>query len=91
MGDDEDYAVPDEWYDTEITLFDNLISNDADVGSDLYLQDLFDTAMFDPDASQQERETAYSDLVDYLWDQYDIDFDYAFDWEDYREWYDTAA
>lgn len=88
---DEDYEVPEDWYDAEEKLFDNLINGDPLIGDDATLQDLFDDALFDPDVDIYEREVAYIALVDYLWDEYGIDFDYAFDWEDYREWYDNAA
>lgn len=88
---EEDYDVPSEWYDAESILFDNLVNGDAGIGSDPYLQDLFDAAMFDPDISPEEREEAYQNLVQYLEDEYDLDFEDIFDWEDYREWYDSAA
>lgn len=45
---------------------------------------MFERAMFDDD------NQAYQDLVDYLWDEYGIDFEDAFDWEDFRSWYDAA-
>lgn len=89
MGDD-DYVIPEDWSDTEIELFDSLVAGDANVGEDFYLQDLFDAALFDPDATMAEREEAYNRMVEYLWDQYDIDFDEAFDWEDFRAWYEAA-
>lgn len=46
---------------------------------------LFEDAVFENDQS------AYQDLVDYMWDQYGIDFEEAFSWEDFREWYDSNA
>lgn len=59
------------------------------MAQDFYLQDLFDTAMFDPDATHAERTEAYDILVDYMWDEYGIDFEETFDWVDYKEWYDS--
>lgn len=32
-------------------------------------------------------EGAYQDLLDYMWEEYGIDFEEAFDWQDFREWY----
>lgn len=43
---------------------------------------LFTDYMFDDD------ELAYRELVDYMWDQYGIDFENAFVWEDFRKWYE---
>lgn len=43
--------------------------------------DLFEHAVFD------QTQAAYDALVDYMWDQYGIDFEDAFSWEDFREWY----
>lgn len=48
---------------------------------DTHARDLFEEAFFGH--SQQ----AYDDLVDYIWDEYGIDFEEAFEWEDFREWY----
>lgn len=87
----DDYAVPGEWYNAEVSLFDNLINGDGDIGGDPYLQTLFDAALFDPDISDEAREQYYQTLVEYLWDNYGIDFEDVFDWEDYRSWYDAAA
>jgi hypothetical protein len=42
---------------------------------------LFEDAVFNSD------EGAYRDLVDWMWDQYGIDFEEAFSWDDFREWY----
>lgn len=47
--------------------------------------DLFEKAVFDSDMQ------AYQDLVDYMWDEYGIDFEDAYSWEDFREWYDGQA
>lgn len=52
--------------------------------SDARAQELFAQAFFDND------ETQYQALVDYLWDTYGLDFEDAFDWEDFRSWYDAA-
>jgi hypothetical protein len=58
---------------------DLLFGGELDV--DHRAQELFMEAFFDND------ERAYSDLVDYMWDVYGIDFEDAFSWEDFREWY----
>lgn len=51
---------------------------------DQHAQDLFSQAFFD------NNDAAYIDLVDYMWDEYGIDFEQAFDWEDFRDYYEGA-
>lgn len=85
-----DFDVPDDWYGDEERLFDRLVSGDDELGNDYHLQDLFDDALFRDDLTPQEREDAYQELIDYLWEEYQLDFEQVFDWEDYREWYDSA-
>jgi hypothetical protein len=82
--------MADDWYssDVERQLLDALIPSDRE--EDPYLQHLFDTAMFEENVSVEERQAAYEELNQYLWDVYGIDFEDAFDWEDYRAWYDAA-
>lgn len=71
----------DDYYEVVDTppLNDILFGGELDM--DQRAQDLFMEAMFEKD------EQAYSDLIDYMWDVYGIDFEAAFDWEDFREWY----
>ena len=57
-----------------------LFENDGDPRA----QELFTEAFFN------DNDQAYQDLVDYLWDVYGLDFEDAFDWEDFRAWYDAA-
>jgi hypothetical protein len=92
LGDEpvDDYDTPDYWYQNEDSLFDALIGGHSTAGDDAHLQELFDKALFDPDVADDERAEAYDELVDYLWDEYEIDFEDVFDWEDYRSWYDAA-
>lgn len=90
-GDDFDYFVPDDWYGAEKDMFDNLVNGDPVLGQDKSLQLLFDVALFDHDIRPGERDMAYDALVEYMWDEYEIDFDDVFDWDDYREWYEGAV
>ncbi len=84
----DDWA-PDEWFTAEQELFIDLLGNDQNSLGDTYLQELFDIAMFDQEATREERNDAYQQLIDYLWNEYSIDFESTFDWEDYRGWYDS--
>lgn len=85
-----DFDIPDDWYGSEERMFDRLVGGNDELGNDYHLQDLFDDALFNDDLTSDERSSAYEELVDYLYDEYGIDFEQSFDWEDYREWYDSA-
>lgn len=50
---------------------------------DTHAQGLFVQAFF------EDNERAYVDLVDYMYSEYGIDFEEAFEWEDFRSWYDS--
>lgn len=41
------------------------------------------------DAFFENKSDAYIDLLEYMWAEYDIDFEDAWDWEDFRSWYDA--
>ena len=82
-------GIPEDWFSQEMSLFNDLIGGDYGAFTDPELQTLFDRAMFDNTVTGDERDAAYDALVEYLWEEYEIDFDDMFDWEDYREWYDT--
>lgn len=51
---------------------------------DLHAQQLFTEAMF------EKNTRSYIDLVDYMWRQYNIDFEDAFSWSDFRTWYEAT-
>lgn len=51
---------------------------------DQHAQDLFKDAFF------ENSQEAYFDLVDYMWEEYGIDFEDAFTWEDFRGWYESG-
>lgn len=92
--DDEDWIVPDAWYTSEADLFFNMVEfggGDAAMLNDDYLQMQFDAAYFRDDITPFEREMAREALHDYLMEEYDVDFDDAFDWEHWRESYGVAA
>lgn len=66
-------ADPDEVYEV---LFGDGSEHDQ------HAQDLFMEAFFN------DNDAAYIDLVEYMWEEHGIDFEDAFDWEDFRAWYD---
>lgn len=91
---DEQWQDNGEYYEIEqaVPLNDILFGNALDV--DLQAQALFMEAFFQgdddvagPDNIHIKDTQAYADLIDYMWDVYGIDFEDAFSWEDFREWY----
>lgn len=89
-GDEEDWFVPDSWYTSEADMFFNMAGGDGDMLNDESLQLLFDTAYFEDGLTPEERHDAREALAEYLAEEYDIDFDTAFDWEAYRDHYDAT-
>jgi hypothetical protein len=72
-----------DYYDEEPEpppIGDILFGNDMVV--DERAQELFIEAFF-----EGGNDEAYQELVDFIWDEYGIDFEDAFQWEDFREWY----
>ena len=80
-----------EWSSlTEFRLFDDLVGPHQRMFNDPMMQNLYDAALFDYDISKQDRSGFLRSLRDYMWDEYGVDFDDAFDWESFREAYDRA-
>lgn len=83
-------ARGDDWYDFERAIFDETFPSDKpEMFNDAHLQDLFDTAWFDPDVSHEDRLHAREELRDYVWEEYELDWDEIFDWQDWAEWYEN--
>lgn len=81
---------PEEWGSQEIEIFVNMTDGIEALVTDEFLQAQFHTALFEPELSERERDEAYEAMVEYLYDEYEIEFDEVFDWEAYREWYENA-
>lgn len=80
--------VDTSWWDQgETELWLDLTAGTIGAERDPELQSLFDDAMFNPDLTADERADAYDMMIDYMWDAYGIDFEDAFDWEGFREYY----
>lgn len=82
--------VPDFMSSRELDIYLSVTEGNPEVFADETLQMLYHEALFDFDISSANRETTYDLLVDYLWDNYGIDFDEVMDWESYREWYESV-
>lgn len=84
-----DDDIPDGWDSKEYELFDDVLGGEQEIMEDRELQFLFHEAYFDRDLFGEYRATFQDGLEEYLWEEYGIDFDLDFDWDDYRDWYDS--
>lgn len=83
-------AGMNEWGQIEFTLFDSMAANAPQLYNDQWMQTLYDAALFDHDISGTDRGAVLSALRDKMQEEYGLDFDDVFDWDSYREAYDSA-
>jgi hypothetical protein len=50
---------------------------------------MFYNLMYNDELSSNERMTIYGEFVEYLWEEYGILFEDVWEWEAFREWYDS--
>lgn len=84
-------VTAEQWSETEKQLFNDMLRNQPKARRDDNLQDLFDEALFRRGGNRIDRDSAYTELQRVLYDDYGIDFDDVFEWEDYKAWYDAQA
>jgi hypothetical protein len=84
-----EFEFPTEWDTAERDIYESLLGGESEIMSDSRLMMDFHESLFDLDLDKDLRSQFQADLEDYLWDQYGIDFDMEFPWDDYREWYDS--
>lgn len=92
MPDYGDRDIPSWWDDAPQQFYSDFADQFRDYGleHDARAQDLFHQGYFDMDTDSRSRMAAREELDDYLDRQYNIYFDEAFDYEAYREWYDST-
>jgi hypothetical protein len=56
---------------------------------DYETRDMFWNVMYNDDLTIGERLSLYQDLNSHIWNEYGINFEEIWDWEAFREWYDT--
>lgn len=74
----------------EFRLFAEMAGHDTRMYNDPWIQNLYDASLFEHDVSSSDRSAILNSLRDYMWDHYGVDFDDVFDWEGFREAYDSA-
>jgi len=88
MPDDGEESFEYNADDQRDALYENL--GFGEPAQDQTAHDLFWSVYYDNDLSIPDREQALQQLNDYLWDEYGIDFEAVWDWEDFRAWYENA-
>ena len=87
MPDDYDYGDLPE-HDQQEFLYDTIGFGDSP--QDQHAHDMFYEAFYNDDLSISDRIDIMDELSDYLFDEYGIDFEAIWDWDDFRSWYDAA-
>lgn len=85
--DDDDWAEGLGWSSTEERLFADLGNANQDVFNDELVQQAFDIGWFNMDVGSDYREAAREFVVEWLHNEYGIEFDDVFDWDAWREAY----
>lgn len=80
-----DYFVGHAWSSSSDAYNVNEVLFGPPGVEDMHAQQLFMDAYF------ENNTRAYIDLIDYMWREYGIDFEDAFSWADFREWYDAQG
>lgn len=89
-NDDFGFNVPRGWDDKEAGLYEKFVDRADIAPDDERLKGLFHEAQFEGHAGPSY--FAIKDELDqYLKDEYDIDFDDVFDWDNYEDWYDANS
>jgi len=71
------------------TFLYDLIGFKEDTPGDSYVRETFWDVMYNDNISLNERMSMYDNLSDYLYEEYGIEFDDLWDWEDFRDWYES--
>lgn len=79
--------LPEYWNRWEIETFLELTDGIPAMVENQYLQGLYHDAMWDLEIPIRQRDAAYNELVDFMREEYEIEFADEFDWEEFREWY----
>lgn len=80
-----------QWGAMEMHLYEDMSTGlPREFLDDRMTQALYDTALFNFDISKSDRQAVMDTLKDHLRDEYGVEFDDIFDWENYREAYDNA-
>jgi hypothetical protein len=96
--DDSWFDAPSNWSTGEADVFEHSLDNVFDdnpslageMAHDEWLQFLYDEVFYG-DYSGEDRAILYQTLVDYVDNEYDIEWEDIFDWEGWRKDYDAIS
>lgn len=80
------FFEPDVWTDKQAEIYEDTFPNPT-LSSDPVVEALFFHGYMDMEIDTPERNAAREALYEYLNDEYGVDFDEVFDWEEWREQY----
>jgi len=80
---------PDDFRDEQQEYLYNLIGFHDNQPQDSTLHELFWEVMYNDELTADDRTAEYENLLAYLYDEYGMNFEDLWDWEDFREWYDA--
>lgn len=81
------YKEYEYWEETFSNLYDKVGLADNDP---IAQQGYFNALHPDSGYSHRERDAFYEYFLDYVQNEYGIDFEEEFDWEAFRDWYGSA-
>jgi hypothetical protein len=91
---DDDFEPDDFLHESQqeylyeiIGFYDDSSTNE---NFDEHMHDLFWDVMYNDELTYEERLAEYEELAAYLYENYGLDFEDLWDWEDFREWYDSV-
>src|SRR3954447_8376696 len=83
--------LPASWGAGKAALWTDATKSEPRMARDENAQRFYDAAFFTMAETREQRELNQQNFVEFIWDEYGIDWDDNFDWESYREDYDTNA
>jgi hypothetical protein len=87
------------WSEDEARLFEKALGEIADeygealaqeIGEDQWVQFLYHEGMWDFELAGDYRANAYNAFVDYMMETYNMEWEDVYDWDAYREAYDSV-
>jgi hypothetical protein len=83
--------LPRAWGPNKASLWADATMGEPAFARDWRAQAFYDAALFTHSEEREDREQNLANFKQYIWDEYGIDWDDVFDWEAYREAYDTTV
>jgi hypothetical protein len=82
--------LPPEWGANKAALWIDATKSQPQLARDETAQMFYDAALFTHSEEREQRDQNLANFKEFIMDEYGIDWDDVFDWEDYRENYDLT-